>query len=238
MRCDASGVYRHFRFLHLPSSIIFDERFVKKKPWLCIAGLFPAIALVLLFGCNGGNTASSSLDEMNFNVHDSLLAPPVKDAALGITFRPPRGWTRVDQHIIDSARAIAIEKMGSKFDRNESMQYVYTDSATGSVLAVMRIDSFDVADSSASVRQFIAKLRAVDSSLRIETAVFKKGDLRVHQVRVVSGASVTLRMTFDNLSARAPVFAFNYILPRDYYSAKALEIESSVGSLQPLSSIQ
>jgi hypothetical protein len=194
-------------------------------------------ALASLYGCKEGNTPGSTLEEMNFNVTDSLLAPAVSDPQLGASFRPPRGWGRVDQRIVDSARAIAAAQAGSSIDKSETVHYVFADSVSRGFLAVMRLDTFDVGDSSASVKGYVEKLRAADPDLRIETALFRKGDFRVHQVRAVSPSSVTLRMTFDNLEKRAPILAFNYVLPREQYESKAREIESSVGSLQPLSSI-
>jgi hypothetical protein len=209
---------------------------VKKSLYYRIAIFILLVAAASYSGCSKGD-AGSTLDELQFSVNDSLVAQPVSDAQLGISFRPPRGWVRVEQRLIDSARAIAEQKMGQNFDRNETARAIYVDSASKSSLAIMQLDSFDVSDSSRSIKEYVQKLRAADPDLQIETALFKKGDYRVHQVRVVSLNSVTLRMIFDNLTKRAPVFAFNSTLPRDSFSTKARAIESSVGSLQPQSSI-
>jgi hypothetical protein len=204
--------------------------------------LFPLFSLLLfcvfVSACTPDGDSDSALENLTFNVTDSLLARPVTDSLLGITYRPPRGWVRVEQSIVDSAQKAATERMSSTAGGAETVRGVYADSATQAVLIVRKVDTFDISDSSVSVRQYVQQLKAVDSSLDIKTAVFRVGEHRVHQIVALSPAGVSLRMVFDNLEKRAPMFELNFACPTQHYPRKAKEIESVVGSLQPVSSIQ
>lgn len=201
--------------------------------------------LALFYGCSIslGDRPGGNLPEMQFNVRDSLLGELVKEPALGMEFKPPKGWSRVDQRLIDSARNVAMQQVGVASDQGEQVRLLFIDSLTNSALAIVKVDSFQaaeyLADSSITVRNYIAKLRAANPSLKIDTDLYRRGSFRIHQVRSAAPASVTVRMIFDNIDEEgAPVFALNWVLPTSQYSAKAYEVESSVGSLQPLSSIQ
>ena len=227
----------HVDYISIHLQLLGITGFVKKDRHY----LFPLFSLLLfslvVFGCTPDGASDSTLENLEFNVTDSLLARPVTEPALGITYRPPRGWVRVEQSLIDSAQKLAAERTNLT-GNGGAVLGAYGDSATQSIFLIRKIDSFDVSDSSVTVRQYVQQLKSVDPSLDIKTAVFRVGDHRVHQIVALSATSVSLRMMFDNLQRRAPMFELNFASPKEFYATKAKEIESVVGSLQPVSSIQ
>jgi len=173
---------------------------------------------------------SSNLGPVVFNVVDSLLAKTVTDSVLMISYRSPSGWKEIPSRILDSAMKTVDIRLNTASDITK-LRSGYFDKSSGSILLFSRIDSFDVSDSSITMRNMAEYYRKTDSTASIQANVFLTGPFKVHQLLVTSKSRVIIKMVLNVADPAPPIFDMTFYIPMAFYTQKVKTVESVVGSI-------
>lgn len=191
-------------------------------------------ALVGLVSCSRHEKIPVNLPILTFNVVDSLLADRVVDSTLAISYRPPRGWKRFSESVVDSALKRARGAVAQMTGGNLHVLAAYGDNESAAVFVAVRLDSSFQADSIATDVRIVQYLNAEDSTADTRQDAFMCGPFAVQQFMTVSANEVSLKLIFDMLGQKSPMFEWDFRIPKSVYPDKARIIESIVGSLQPI----
>ena len=222
-------MHDEFHTIHCARSFSAPE----KQRCTSLHTVLSAVLLLLaldLEGCTHEQKKTKAIDALVFDSVDSLLSERIADSVLSISYRPPKGWDRLSRTLLDSAVKLGAPEHGAV--HASGIMAAFVDRRSGSAFVTARVDSFDMSDSSVSVKNICEYIRNQDSTADVRSAVFRWGPFRVHQIMAIARTRVSLKMIFDLMEERAPMFEWDFDTPRDLYSDKAKTIESVVGSLQ------
>lgn len=195
---------------------------------LCLFGLL----LGSLTGCDCSKSQKGQLETLTFNVNPGLLEPEVTDAVLKISISAPKHWKPVDEAILQDV----IVQLGEILMQGLSLKpkRIFLDSESQSMCVVSQLDSVDITQGKRLLKELEAGYRATFPAATIEHTVFLKEEFRVHQIMVSNQQFVLIRLLMDAFDV--PVFEIDYVVSVQVYANQVRAIESSIGSINSLTS--
>lgn len=202
------------------------------KPPIYIRRLVVApivIALVSLFflAC-GNNRSDKRLNDMYFNVVDSLLAPAIELGSADWQIRPPKDLTALPESLMADFKKILSNSLedSSKITLLE----IWLSEETRASLMISRIAGLNLqADTSRFMENYRDALRSEDKTKSIEAGDFWHGEVYVKNILVRDSSNVQFRLICMKPSNDA--IELIYTTPRTVYGDYVKSIESSIGSL-------
>jgi len=189
-----------------------------------------ALSLLALAGCDRKN-AENQPEELAFTVRQELLAPAIVDSTLGFSWAPPRGWQPLPAEQRDQIAA-AVQKTQNQQDMLTARPiYIFIDRDRQLFCTVSQFLRLGMDDSMIARVQkgIVHKFPQAE----IRQGVFRLHGLTIHQSRIVTGGRIIYK--FFIVQQNHPSCLLDYIIPHDDYEKNLQSIESSIGSLQPLS---
>ncbi len=187
------------------------------------------IALVFLFflACSN-NRSDKQVNDLYFNVVDSLLAPEIELGTTGWRIRPPRNLTALPESLMADFRKILSSSL--KDSTRITLLGILMSEETRASLMISRIVGFNLqSDTAGFMENYRRALRNEDENQSIESGDFLHGEVYVKNILVSDSASVQFRLICFKPSDDA--IELIYTTPRTVYSNFAKSIESSIGSL-------
>lgn len=197
------------------------------------AVLFGSVLGLLLLGGCVDNTRPSGVEELEFQIQDSLLAPSVFLEWADLRISPPRSFVEADSASFGKyQRLLEIQTADSTaFSENPRETRIFHDSASGAVLIVSSVRSA-IHDVPVWERynEHLKKVLGTQAA----TDTFLKDEMLFTQflIRTPNRVQFKLLTLLDSSTAAQ----FDYIIPEDVYPSYIRSIESSIGSISRSSS--
>lgn len=190
------------------------------------------VLLFLLSGCGSDNdNASGRPDEMRFDVDQDLLGEVIVSNDSGLTFQPPKQWSRITGRLYDEAFD---QLTRGQTDTNRFTvipRYIFLNHHNGSAMILSEVEpgvEMPVADDIVTV--FRAHLsEGFDDKDYTETEFLKDGTL-YYQYLTQTDGMVNFKFLF--LNSYDVLYQLDYVVPNAVYAAESKAIESSIGSIQ------
>lgn len=187
------------------------------------------IALAFLGGC-ARQEAIPRQSSIEFRVNAARLGSRFADSLARLALRAPSGWDALP----DSLIAEAMRRVGASAARGPIMLAMYRQQPEGAVLSVARYPAGFVGpgfDSMAVAR--LGALRRAHPGAQIVDGRFSYHGFEIVQFRTVDASSVEFQLLVSG--DLHPLVQLDYVVPRSVYPRELESVESSIGSLEPLS---
>jgi hypothetical protein len=188
------------------------------------------LSLLAMAACDKKNQENQP-EELAFTVRQELLAATIVDSSLGFSWAPPQGWQPLPTEKRDWVAATLQKKQNPQDPLTARPVYIFIDREKQLFCTVSQFQRIEMNDSLiARVQESIVDKFA---QAEIRQGVFRLHGLTVHQSRIVTGGWIIYK--FFVTQPRLTSYLIDYIIPHADYEKNLQSIESSIGSLQPLS---
>jgi hypothetical protein len=172
-------------------------------------------------------------DELVFHIDDTLLGDPYSNETLGITFRPPLGWSAMPE----SGLAEIQSRLSGKLDIDEQIRIepvqFFLDQKAGCFCCLSWLkDPGGSPFSPLLLGRYGEVLGRKFPEAQIREARFRRKAFEFVQYLIIGQETVSLKLIAFGRKDEA--FQLDYIVPATAYHQNAKMIESSIGSLEAL----
>ncbi len=192
---------------------------------------FSSIVIVLVFlfflAC-GNNRSDKRLNDMYFNIVDSLLAPAIELGHADLQIRPPKDLTALPESLMADFKKILSNSLqdSSKITLLE----ILLSQETKASLMISRIAGLNLqSDTAGFMENYRDALRSEDKTKSIESGDFWHAEVYVKNILVRDSSNVQFRLIC--LKPSNDAIELIYTTPRAVYGDYVRSIESSIGSL-------
>jgi len=194
------------------------------------------VAAILTLSACGVRTEEPPPDEVRFAVDLELVGPIYENGALGVSYRPPINWDRLDG---DQRKAVLDALASSNEESDYSLEvadvFFDTDSMSFSSVAVVTSDDEEpTADAYAEALAVTLGLSgggdADDHSEIVARMEFLANGVPIVQFRHLQSSRVTFTLLFTSTTGK--LIQLDYSIPTDQYQRESMKLESSIGTLQ------
>jgi hypothetical protein len=194
-----------------------------------------ALACVLAGGIGCGRPKPAArAEEITFRVDSTRLGERFEDAARSLTLSAPAHWAPLPAEAIEEGMRRLRAAAGPDSTREPRLLALYREDPEGASLAV---SGFDRAFSGAALdslgREHLTRLKARTPDGRVDQGRYSYRGFDVLQFRVVDLRAVHFKLLVNR--PRTALLQLDYVVPRGVYERELESIESSIGSLRPLS---
>jgi hypothetical protein len=205
------------------------------KPFLRV---FLILTLLTVMPSCGRDTSTndeavSGGDEIIFEIDASYLGPLYEHAELGLQIRPPEGWEQVTP---EQKEAISgeLEKEQAGSEYRLRLEQAFFDTETLSFLALSTVQtSTDLAfNLDAYTAELSRQIDAEDDGVA-SSATFTVNGILVNQYLFVREGRVNFALVMSGSDGQ--VAQLDYSIPQAVYEAESVKLESSIGSIQRVS---
>lgn len=196
--------------------------------------LFLLLVLTLIAGCTSQkNDDPDRPAELIFDVDSELLGEQVHLEDQGVRFNPPREWGHISGDVFDEA----IQQLeNNQLDHEPfSIQPIrmFLHPQNGSTLIVSEITTTKLLPGTGEImKAFRTVLKERFNDTDVLETIFLKDEIQFHQYLVQSQDKVNFKFLFTNTAD--DLLQVDYIVPRSVYLSESKAIESSIGSIHPL----
>lgn len=193
-------------------------------------------AAILTLGACGVRTEEAPPDEVVFAVDLELVGPIYENEALGVKYRPPVNWDKLDG---DQRQAVLDSLASSEDDDNYSLDvtdiFFDTTSMSFSSIAVVTnaeerptVDAY--ADALGTTLGLYDENDAHAANEFVAKMEFSVNDVPIVQFRHLQSDRVTFTLLFR--SKGGELIQLDYSIPTENYQHEAEKLESSIGTIQ------
>ncbi len=195
---------------------------------LALASIMIVLVFHFILACSN-NRSEKRLNDMYFNVVDSLLAPAIELGSSGWQVRPPKDLTALPESLMADFRKILSDSL--KDSSKITLLEIWLSEETRASLMISRIAGLNLqSDTAGFMENYRHALRNEDEKQNIESGDFWHGEVYVKNILVRDSANVQFRLICMKPSNDAVELI--YTTPRTVYGDYVKSIESSIGSLQ------
>jgi hypothetical protein len=188
------------------------------------AALLLLTVVLLLSGCGGrdgsGTGGAETAPAYSFNVDPELLGEEYADRALGLRLAPPSEWSEAPAALREQIAGQIAAETGT--DAASALRALFVERSSGSALVVY--EPLERDDPGRVFDEWVGQAA--------ETAEFRHNGLRFFQARVVTEREV--RFTLVTEARDGAVAVIQYFMPQSRFQEIGRRIESSIGSIAPL----
>jgi hypothetical protein len=188
------------------------------KPNLYIPVFFAL--LISVISCNSRKSDIQSIEEMKFNVSDSLLNNEYVILDKYIKFKNPVDW-KENNDLINALQKSLIEKNPYSL----SLQKCFLDSVTNAVLLVSSIDNM----TDDYYKSMISRSLSAEQTEFQNFCIYYSNGIKIDQFFSRDNNNVSFKLIiFDENKSKIQL---DYILPINKYQLLSRKVESSIGSI-------
>ncbi|MEE8418125.1 MAG: hypothetical protein V3S06_05610 [candidate division Zixibacteria bacterium] len=192
-----------------------------------IASTIGAVAFLFFLACSN-NRSDKQVNDLYFDVVDSLLASEIELGSSGWRVRPPRNLTALPESLMADFRKILSSSL--KDSTRITLLGILMSEETRASLMISRIAGLNLqSDTAGFMENYRDALRSEDETKSIESGDFRHGKVYVKNFLVSDSTNVQFRLICFKPSDDA--IELIYTTPRAVYSDFVKSIESSIGSL-------
>jgi len=200
---------------------------MRRSPWLVFG------ALLAVLGCGRAKQAPRSA-EITFRVDSTRLGERFEDPARGLALSAPALWAPLPAAAFDEGMRRVRAAAGADSAREPRMLAIYREEPEGASLAVSNFTrEFSTAARDSLAARYMALLKTRFPGGQVDQGRFTYRGFDVIQFRVVDSKVVQFKLLISR--PRIALFQLDYVIPRGAYERELESIESSIGSLRPLS---
>lgn len=199
-------------------NIYKSSNLLKMKPGIYFFILFAIVLSV--FSCNGRKSEGRLIEEMRFNVSDSLLNDEYLILDKFIKFRNPVGWTENFRLINDLQR-----NLNKSNPYPISLQRCFVDSITNAVLLVSSIDAMN----EDYYTSMISNSSSSEQTEFMNFCSYYSNGVKIDQFFSRDNNTVNIKLIIFNVNNSK--IQLDYILPVNEYQLESRKVESSIGSI-------
>jgi hypothetical protein len=189
------------------------------------------LTIVAAVGCDRSKPQGQGYEQMVFDVDRALLEPTVTDAFLNISIAAPRRWKPVEAAELAQLAARLSESVGKQIPIEP--RWIFLDNRSQAACVVSRLDAADIPSEDALLKELESVYTSRFPGATVKGAIFLKDEMRVHQLMITAADFILIKLLLD--APTVPILAVDYIIPRHVYADELRAIESSIGSIRPLS---
>ena len=192
-----------------------------------------AIAVLAVAALLAGCTKQSEVAQrgsIEFRVNAERLGARFEHSGTRLALRAPAGWNP----LADSLIAEAMRRVGADAQNGPVLIAMFRQEPEGAALTVSGYPAslgLPALDSLAVAR--LAALRTAHAGAKIDDGRFSYHGYEIVQFRTVDAQMVSFQLLVSERTQ--PLMQLDYVVPRSIYPRELESVESSIGSLEPLS---
>jgi hypothetical protein len=194
-------------------------------------------AAILTLGACRARTEEALPDEVIFAVDLELVGPIYENDALGVKYRPPVNWDKLD----NDQRGAVLDSLASSEDDDNYYSLDVTDiffdttsMSFSSIAVVTNAEESPTVDTYAEALGTTLGLHdedaADESGELVARMVFSVNNVPIVQFRHLQSDRVTFTLLFR--SRGGELIQLDYSIPTENYQHEAEKLESSIGTIQ------
>ena len=183
-------------------------------------------------GCDSPNAQKQPYETLAFKVDETRLEPVITDTTLRIKIAAPKDWKKID----DSMLTQVVNKLGTRpitQERQLVPRWVFLNENSQAMCVVSELNGMEITPDETLLKTLTTAYQNQFPNATVRQAVFMKDAFRIHQLMVIAANFVLIKLICD--APETLVFEVDYRVPRDAYETELRAIESSIGSINPIS---
>ena len=192
--------------------------------------LLYSIVIGSFVGCDSPNAQKQPYETLAFKVDETRLEPIVTDTTLRIKIAAPRDWKKID----DSMLTQVVDKLNVQSIPELQIvpRWIFLNESSQAMCVVSELNGVEIAPDETLLKTLTTAYRNQFPKATVRQAVFMKDAFRIHQLMVIAVDFVLIKLICD--APETLVFEVDYRVPRDVYQLELRAIESSIGSINPI----
>jgi len=191
------------------------------------------VACLAALGCGPGKQAPPAA-EMAFRVDSTRLGERFEDPGRALALRAPVRWKPLPAAAIEEGMRRVRAAAGADSAHEPRMLALYREEPEGASLTVSHFArEFTATARDSLAALYLARLKSRFQQGQVDQGRFQYRGFDVIQLRVVDSQAILFKLLISR--PRIALFQLDFVIPRGAYDRELESIESSIGSLQPLS---
>ena len=182
-------------------------------------------------GCDSPNAQKQPYETLAFKVDETRLEPAITDTTLRIKIAAPKDWKKNN----DSMRTQVVDKLNVQSIPELQIvpRWIFFSENSQAMCVVSELSGVEITPDETLLKTLTTAYRNQFPKATVRQAVFMKDAFRIHQLMVIAADFVLIKLICD--APETLVFEVDYHVPRDVYQTELRAIESSIGSINPIS---
>ena len=181
-------------------------------------------------GCDSPNAQKQPYETLAFKVDETRLEPAITDTTLRIKIAAPKDWKKNN----DSMLTQVVDKLNVQSIPELQIvpRWIFFSENSQAMCVVSELSGVEIAPDETLLKTLTTAYRNQFPKATVRQAVFMKDAFRIHQLMVIAADFVLIKLICD--APETLVFEVDYRVPRDVYQTELRAIESSIGSINPI----